>query len=68
MDGFVIAGKAFCVCEDLRMFAEKHKGKTLNEVLRERRLEEVEAKQFGMTLTWKSLGEYRKYMNIKKEG
>jgi AraC-like DNA-binding protein len=62
MDGFIITGKAFCVVEDLRQFAEQHKGKTLNEVLRKRRLEEAEAKQFGMTPS-----EYRLCLG-KKEG
>ena len=63
MIGMQIAGKAFCVVEDLRLFAEQHKGQTVAEALRLHRLEEAEAKQFGM-----SLYEYRKYMNIKKEG
>ena len=50
MKGFVITGKAFCVVEDLRRFAEEHKGKTLREVLLKRRLEEAEARQFGVSV------------------
>lgn len=52
MDGFMLAGKAFAVCEDLRLLAEKNKGKTVAEMLMEQRkhqLEQAEAKQFGMT-------------------
>lgn len=63
MIGFRMAGKAFCVVEDLRLFAEQHKGQTVAEALRLHRIEKAEAEQFGM-----SLDEYRKYMNIKKEG
>lgn len=58
MDGFKMAGKAFCVCEDLKQFAAQHKGMTVAEFLKQRReekLESEEAKQFGMTLT-----EYRR--------
>ena len=50
MDGFHIAGKAFCVCEELKQLAKQNKGKKVAEVLRERRLkrlEEAEARQFG---------------------
>ena len=53
MDGFKLAGRAFCVVEDLRQFAEAHKGKTVAEALKEKRrerLEQVEAQQFGMTV------------------
>jgi hypothetical protein len=52
MDGFRIAGKAFCVVEDLRQFAEQHKGMAVAEWLKQRRLERIEraeAKQFGMS-------------------
>ena len=59
MEGFVMAGKAFCVVEDLRKFAERNKGKTVNEVMRMRKLEEAEAKQYGM-----GVEEFRK--NIKR--
>ena len=51
MDGFIIAGKAFAVCEDLRMLAERNKGKTVAELLKEQRqhkLQQAEAKQFGL--------------------
>ncbi len=37
MEGFVISGKLFCVCEDLRVLAEENKGKTIADVMRERR-------------------------------
>lgn len=50
MDGFQMSGKAFCVVEDLRQFAEKHKGKTVSEFLKEKRRERIEkaiAEQFG---------------------
>lgn len=57
MMGLQIAGKAFCVVEELRQFAEQHKGKTVNEVLRLRRLEEAEAEQFGM-----SVEDFRKFL------
>lgn len=63
MIGMRIAGKAFCVVEDLRQFAELHKGKNLAEFLQQRRLEEEEAKQFGMTLA-----EYRMCLHGKKGG
>lgn len=63
MDGFIIEGKAFCVCEDLRQIAEQNKGKTVGEYLRQRRIEQNEAKQFGMTLE-----EYRKCINGSKGG
>ena len=59
MIGLRFAGKAFCVVEDLRQFAEQHKGKTVNEVIRLRKLEEAEAEQFGI-----SVEEFRKI--IKK--
>lgn len=58
-----IEGKAFCVVEDLREFAERHKGQTVAEALRQRRIEEEEARQFGM-----SVDEYRVYLYGKKEG
>ena len=41
MDGFIIAGKAFTVCEDLRQIAERNKGKTVAEVIAERRKERL---------------------------
>ena len=63
MNGFIIKGKAFCVVEDLRLFAEQHKGQTVSEVLKQLRLEEVEAKQFGMTPE-----EYRKCIKNRKGG
>ena len=53
MDGLRIAGKAFVVFEDLKRFAQQNKGKTVAECLKEQRkarLEQAEAKQFGMTL------------------
>ena len=53
MDGFKIQGKAFCVVEDLRQFAEQHKGKTVAEFLKEKRLERIiaaEERQFGHKL------------------
>jgi hypothetical protein len=63
MDGFVIAGKAFCVGEEVRQIAEQNKGKTVGEYLRMRKIEQNEAKQFGM-----SLEEYRKCINGSKGG
>lgn len=51
MEGFMASGKAFCVVEDLKRFAEEHKGITVAEFLRKRReaqLEVVEAGQFGI--------------------
>ena len=65
MDGFKVSGKAFCVVEELRRFAEAHKGKTVAEALKERRRERLEkavAEQFGMTVE-----EYRKALNGKKD-
>lgn len=53
MDGFKMSGKAFCVVEDLRRFAEQHKGKTVSQALKELRLKkivEAEEKQFGHKL------------------
>lgn len=50
MKGFMMAGKAFCVVEDLKRFAEEHKGITVSEVLKKRKLEEAEAKQFGISV------------------
>jgi methylphosphotriester-DNA--protein-cysteine methyltransferase len=41
MEGFIIAGKAFCVCEDLRQLAKQHKGMTVDEVLKQRKQEEI---------------------------
>lgn len=66
MDGFVIQGKAFCVVEDLRLFAEQHKGITMSEWLKLRRLKQVEraeAKQFGM-----SQAGFREILNGTKRG
>ena len=34
MQGFRIEGKAYCVCDELRAFAEKHKGITVGEFLK----------------------------------
>lgn len=51
MDGFIIAGKAFCVCEELRQFAKQHPNKSVAEWLKQLRiekLEETEARQFGI--------------------
>ena len=58
MDGFNMNGKAFCVVEDLRQFAEKHKGKTVSEVLRERRRERLEKaveQQVGEPISFKKI-------------
>ena len=66
MEGFMMAGKAFCVCEDLRRFAQEHPNKSVSEWLKQRRkekLEEAEAKQFGL-----SLDEYRRQLHIEKGG
>lgn len=55
MDGFRIEGKAFCVCEELKQLAEQNKGKTVADLLRERRLkrlEKAEEEQFGEKLPW----------------
>ena len=52
MDGFVMSGKAFTVCEDLRILAERNKGITVAELLTQQRRErmcEALAKQFGTT-------------------
>lgn len=40
MDGFVMSGKAFAVCEDLRILAERNKGITVAELLQKQRLEQ----------------------------
>ena len=37
MDGFVISGKAFVVCEELRALAERNKGLTVAEMLNKRK-------------------------------
>jgi hypothetical protein len=53
MDGFVMAGKAFAVCEDLRLLAEQNKGKTVVELLNQHRRESLYAavaKQFGVSV------------------
>ena len=42
MDGFVMSGKAFAVCEDLRILAERNKGITVAELLKKQRLERIE--------------------------
>lgn len=58
MEGFMASGKAFCVVEDLKRFAEEHKGITVAEFLRKRKEEKIEiaeAKQFGI-----SVEEFRK--------
>ena len=65
MCGFIIAGKAFTVFEDLKKFAEQNKGKTVAEVLaeiRKDRLEKAVAGQFGMTVE-----EYRGLMKNEKQ-
>lgn len=41
MAGFFVAGKAFCVCEDLKQLAEENKGKTVADLMRERRAERL---------------------------
>ena len=41
MNGFIISGKAFTVCEDLRQIAEQYKGKTVAEVVAERKAEHL---------------------------
>ncbi len=46
MDGITFSGKAFCVVEDLRRFAEKHKGMTVAEYLRLRKIQKAEEEQF----------------------
>ena len=64
MDGFNMSGKAFFVVEELRRFAEQYKGKTVAEVLKEKRRERLEkaiAAQFGMTVE-----EYRSSLKGKK--
>ena len=53
MEGFKISGKAFCVVEDLKDFAKKHKGIKVAEFLKQKRkerLEVFEAKQFGISV------------------
>lgn len=53
MNGIEVAGKAFAVWEYLRQIAELNKGKTVEEYLKEQRkarLEQAEARQFGMTV------------------
>ena len=53
MEGFMASGKAFCVVEDLKRFAEEHKGITVAEFLRKRKEEKIEiaeAKQFGVSV------------------
>ena len=53
MDGFVIAGKAFAVYEELRVLAERNKGITVAELLKKQRLERIhnaEAQQFGVSV------------------
>lgn len=60
MEGFKMAGKVFCVVEELNQFANQHKGMKVAEFLKLRRqekVEEAEARQFGMPLT-----EYRRCM------
>ena len=47
MEGFRIAGKCFCVCEDLRRIAIAHKGWTVEQYLRLLKIEKVEKGQFG---------------------
>ena len=53
MDGFVMSGKAFAVCEDLRILAERNKGITVAEFLKQQRLERIHAavaRQFGISV------------------
>lgn len=52
MQGFNIVGRAFAVCEDLRVIAEQNKGKTVAQYMYEKRKERLDravAAQFGMT-------------------
>lgn len=63
MLGFKIAGKAYCVVEELRKLTEQNKGKTLKEVLLQRKIEAAEAKQFGIPVD-----EFREFLHGKKEG
>lgn len=66
MIGFKVVGKAFCVVEELRQFADQHKGQTVAEWLSKRKIakiEEAEARQFGL-----SVEEYRKLIHNKREG
>ena len=63
MLGFKITGKAYCVAEELKKLAEQHKGKTLKEVLLQRKIEEAEAKQFGIPVDV-----FRDFLHGKKEG
>ena len=54
MEKLVMSGKAFAVCEDLRILAERNKGITVAELLKQQRLEriyEAEAKQFGVSVS-----------------
>lgn len=37
MDGFVMKGDIYNVCEDLKILAEANKGKTIYEVMQERK-------------------------------
>ena len=39
MDGFVISGKAFVVCEELRALAERNKGLTVVEMLKQQNIQ-----------------------------
>ena len=41
MEGFRVEGKAYCVCEELRAFAERHKGMKVAEFLKLRRLKKT---------------------------
>lgn len=53
MNGFMVSGKAFCVVEDLKRFAEEHKGITVAEFLKKRKEDQIEiaeAKQFGVSV------------------
>ena len=53
MEGFMASGKAFCVVEDLKRFAEEHKGITVAEFLKKRKEDQIEiaeAKQFGVSV------------------
>ncbi len=62
MDGFKIVGRAFAVCEDLRIIAEQNKGKTVAQYMYEQRKERLEravAAQFGMTVE-----EYRAALKV----
>ena len=51
MQGFMIAGKAHCVCEELRAFAEKQKGMKVAEFLKRRKLKKIIDNQLDEIIT-----------------